>query len=206
MHGFLCYHEVQRLIMIGKALMTCFFILLFFGEGDQTKIQHKVTFTLTRVMSVVKEGGNKPVYTDFFIRILFTRIARQELKIKNFLRIMLRLAYHTFQFLLSNIILGKNFCYLPLFYYSQKLLTVPSKVYVFNEYFQIQFLLQLTIHLRAATFSRKKFVKFSVQTFANGKMTCISRGINFSDVEIYKHVLINHSARKLLQKLENYSF
>ena len=47
-------------------------------------------------MSVVKEGGNKPVYTDFFIRILFTRIARQELKIKNFLRIMLRLAYHTF--------------------------------------------------------------------------------------------------------------
>ena len=27
-------------------------------------------------MSVVKEGGNKPVYTDFFIRILFTRIAR----------------------------------------------------------------------------------------------------------------------------------
>ena len=29
-------------------------------------------------MSVVKEGGNKPVYTDFFIRILFIRIPRRK--------------------------------------------------------------------------------------------------------------------------------
>ena len=59
-------------------------------------------------MSVVEEGGNKPVYTDFFIRILFIRIeGAKTLKIKNFLRIMLRLAYHNFAFLTPNVILGK---------------------------------------------------------------------------------------------------
>ena len=59
-------------------------------------------------MGVVEEGGNKPVYTDFFIRILFIRIeGAKMLKIKNFLRIMLRLAYHNFEFLLSNVTLGK---------------------------------------------------------------------------------------------------
>ena len=29
-------------------------------------------------MNVVEEGGNKPVYTDFFIRILFIRIAMRK--------------------------------------------------------------------------------------------------------------------------------
>ena len=29
-------------------------------------------------MSTVKEGGNNPVYTDFFIRILFMRMARRK--------------------------------------------------------------------------------------------------------------------------------
>ena len=29
-------------------------------------------------MSVVEKGGNKPVYTDFFIRIFFIRIARDK--------------------------------------------------------------------------------------------------------------------------------
>ena len=59
-------------------------------------------------MSIVEENGNKPVYTDFFVRILIIRIESPKTrKIKNFLRIMLRLAYHSFRFLLSNVILGK---------------------------------------------------------------------------------------------------
>ena len=89
-------------------------------------------------MSVVKKGGKKSVYNDFFIRILFIRIARPK---------------------------------------------SGSKTY-----------------LGAESFSRKKYAKFLAQTFANDKMTRISRGINFRKVEIYIYVLINYSKTKLLHK------
>ena len=59
-------------------------------------------------MKVVEEGGDKSVYTDFFIRIPLIRIEdAKTLKIKNFLRILLILVYHNFEFLLSLSILGK---------------------------------------------------------------------------------------------------
>ena len=57
-------------------------------------------------MTVLEECGNKPVYTGFFIRILFIRIeGAKTLEIKNFFRILLKLVYHNFEFLLSNVIL-----------------------------------------------------------------------------------------------------
>ena len=126
------------------------------------------------------------------------------LKIKNFLRTMLRLAYHNLDFLLSNLVLGKIELLLP-----TTVLLLPGVAYCpiksigFSyKYFWIQVLLQLTTHLGPESFSRKKLARFLAQTFANDKMTCISRG----EVEIYIHVLINYSTRKLLQKLENYNF
>ena len=130
------------------------------------------------------------------------------LKIKNFLRIMLTLACHNLQFLPSNVVLGKTELLL-----SKPILLLPEDAYFpikstgFSyKYFWIQVWLQLTTYLGAESFSRKKFAKFSAQTFAIDKMTHISRGINFGEAKIYIHVLINYSSRKLLQKLKNYSF
>ena len=110
-------------------------------------------------MSVAEEGSNKPVYTDLFIRILFIRIeGTKTQKIKNFLRIMLRLAYHNFEFLLSNLILGKIELLLP-----TPVLLLPEVAYCpiksigFSyKYFWIQVLLQLMTHLGAESFSTRK--------------------------------------------------
>ena len=49
-------------------------------------------------------------------------------KIKNFLRIILRLSYHNLEFLLSNVILGE----IELLLLTPVLLTAPLKVYVFH--------------------------------------------------------------------------
>ena len=116
-------------------------------------------------MSVVAEGGNKPVYTDFFI-ILFIKIeGAKTLKIKNFLRIMLRLAYHNLEFLFLNVILGKIKLLL-----STPVLLLPEVVYCpiksidfLHKYFWTQVSLHLTTHLGVESFSRKKFPKFSVK-------------------------------------------
>ena len=75
-----------------------------------------------------------------------------------------------------------------------------------NKYFWFQVSLQLATLLGAESFSREKFAKFLAQTFADDKITRMTRGINFGEVELYIHVLINYSTRKLLQKLEKYSF
>ena len=74
-----------------------------------------------------------------------------------------------------------------------------------NKYFWFQVSLQLATLLGAESFSREKFAKFLAQTFADDKITRMTRGINFGEVELYIHVLINYSTRKL-QKLEKYSF
>ena len=121
---------------------------------------------------------------------------------------MLRLPYQNFEFLRSNVILGKIELLLP-----TPVLLLPGVAYrpiksidFSYQYFWIQVSLQLSTNLGAEGFSRKKFAKFLAQTFANDKMTRISRGENFGEVEIYIQGLINYSTRKLLQKLENYSF
>ena len=67
--------------MTGKAFMVCFYFLfrLFWGGRlDENSTKSHFSIRRTRVMSVVKEGGNKPVYTDFFIKILFIRIPRRK--------------------------------------------------------------------------------------------------------------------------------
>ena len=121
---------------------------------------------------------------------------------------MLTLAYHNLQFLPSNVVPGKTELLLP-----KPILLLPEDAYfpikstgVSYKYFWIQVWLQLMTYLGAESFSRKKFAKFSAQIFAIDKMTYISRGITFGEVKIYIQVLINYSTRKLLQKLENYSF
>ena len=114
------------------------------------------------------------------------------------------LAYHNFEFLPSNLVLGKIELLLPTtVLLPPEVAYCPIKCIGFSyKYFWIHVLLQLMTHLGPDSFSRKKFAKFLAQTFANDKMTCISRG----KVEIYIHVLIIYSTRKLLQKLENYNF
>ena len=114
------------------------------------------------------------------------------------------LAYHNFEFLFSNVILRKIELLSPIpVALLPEVAYCPIKRIPFSyKYFWIQVSLQLTIHLAAESFSRS----FRYKLFANDKITPISRGTNFGDVEIYIHVLINHSTRKLLQKLENYSF
>ena len=126
-------------------------------------------------------------------------------KIMNFLRIMLRLDYHNFEFLLPNVILGKIELSL-----TTPVLLLPEVAYCriksigfLYKYFWIQVWLQLTTHFGVESFSGKKFAKFSAQTFGNDKMTRISWGINFGEGEICIHVFINYSTRKLLQKSEN---
>ena len=104
--------KIGVLIMTGKAFIFCFYFLIFVflgeGEPDENSTSSHFSIRRNRVMSIVEENGNKPVYTDFFIRILIIRIESPKTrKIKNFLRIMLRLTYHNFGFLLSNVILGK---------------------------------------------------------------------------------------------------
>ena len=146
------------------------------------------------------------MHTDFFIRIIFIRTPRcKTLKIKNFLRIILMLAYHNLKFLLSNVIQGKIKLLLP-----NPVLLLPEVPYCPiksicfpYKYFWIQVWLQLVTFLGAEKFSMKEFAKFSAQSFANDKHF---RGINFGKVEIYTNVLINYSNRKLIQILENYRF
>ena len=112
-------------------------------------------------MRVVEEGGNKPVYTDFFIRIPFIKTEdAKALKIKNFLRISLRLVYHNFEFLLSILILGKRELLLP-----TPILLLPEgscchiKSIAFSyKYFWIQVSLQLTTHVGAESFSTRKLL------------------------------------------------
>ena len=112
-------------------------------------------------MSVVAEGGNKPVYTDFFIIFLIRIEGAKTLKIKNFLRVMLRLAYHNFEFLLSSVILGK----VELLFPTPVLLlpevdSCPIKGIGFSyKYFWIQVSLQLVTHLEAESFSTRKLLR-----------------------------------------------
>ena len=54
-------------------------------------------------MSVVKEGGNKPVYTDFFIKIFFIRIPRRK-----------NAEDYNFELFPSNVILAKIELLLPI--------------------------------------------------------------------------------------------
>ena len=77
---------------------------------------------------------------------------------KNFLTIMLRLAHHNLEFLLSNVILGKIELLLP-----TPVLLLPEVAYCpiksigFSyKYFWIQVLLQLMTDLGAESFSTRK--------------------------------------------------
>ena len=104
---------------------------------------------------------------------------------------MLRLAFRNFEFLPSNVVLVKTNLLLP-----SPVLLLPEVAYCpiksmgFSyKYLWIQVSLELTIHLGDESFATKKFAKFSVQTFANDKMTSIFHEINFGDVEIYINVL-----------------
>ena len=55
--------------MTRKAFMVLLLFLFFFFH---------FSIKQTRVMSDAEEDGNKPVCTDFFIRIIFIRIARRK--------------------------------------------------------------------------------------------------------------------------------
>ena len=143
-------------------------------------------------MSVVEEGGNKSEHTDFFIYSFYKKCKAQK---RWKLRISSESCWHWPTIILINVTRGKIELLLPtLVLFLPEVAYCPNKSIGFwYKYFWIQVSQQLTTHLGAESFSRKIFAKFSAQAFGNDKMTRTSRWINFGEVEIYIHVLINHS-------------